>query len=85
MPSSAQQTLTPGPSGGKPTSQPLQDSQSVHSATFASVPSLASLGTLFKSSNPIELTESETEYVVSCIKHVLPEHVVFQVYIFFPH
>ena len=78
MPSSTQQTLAPGPSG-KPTAQSLQDSQSVHSATFASVPSLASLGPIFKSSNPIELTESETEYVVSCIKHVLPEHVVFQV------
>lgn len=27
---------------------------------------------------PVELTEKETEYVVSCIKHIYPRHVVFQ-------
>ncbi len=26
----------------------------------------------------MELTEKETEYVVSCIKHIYPKHVVFQ-------
>merc|ERR1712112_180589 len=36
------------------------------------------LGPLFKSSQPVELTESETEYVVQCIKHVYPEHIVLQ-------
>jgi len=37
-----------------------------------------SLGPLFRSSQPVELTESETEYTVSCIKHVFPGHVVLQ-------
>lgn len=36
------------------------------------------LGPILKSSLPIELTESETEYVVQCIKHVFRRHVVFQ-------
>jgi len=34
---------------------------------------------LFKSANlPVELTESETEYVVRCVKHTFPHHIVFQ-------
>ena len=36
------------------------------------------LGPLFRSSQPVELTESETEYTVSVIKHVFPTHVVLQ-------
>jgi coatomer protein complex subunit gamma len=36
------------------------------------------LGSLIKSSPPIELTESETEYVIQCVKHVFARHVVFQ-------
>jgi len=47
---------------------------------LAAVPQLAGLplGHLFKSSQPVELTESETEYVVQCIKHIYPGHVVLQ-------
>lgn len=45
-----------------------------------SVPELASLpGPLFRSSEAIQLTESETEYVVKCIKHSFPHHLVLQV------
>ena len=44
------------------------------------MPELSNLGNLFKSSSlPTELTESETEYVVRCVKHVFPQHIVFQV------
>ena len=47
---------------------------------LAAVPELANLGPLFKSSHlPIELTESETEYNVRCVKHTFPHHMVFQV------
>ncbi|XP_063218123.1 coatomer subunit gamma-2 [Bacillus rossius redtenbacheri] len=43
------------------------------------VPELASLGGApFRSSDPVELTESETEYVVRCVKHVYAEHLVLQ-------
>lgn len=43
-----------------------------------SVPELVALGPLFRSSEPVELTESETEYVVRCIKHCFPQHLVLQ-------
>ena len=42
------------------------------------IPELASLGQVFRSSSPLQLTESETEYVVQCTKHILPAHVVLQ-------
>lgn len=39
----------------------------------------SSFGSLFKSSSqPIPLTESETEYVVTCVKHTFSKHFVFQ-------
>jgi coatomer subunit gamma len=56
------------------------DQQQVYAEQLAAIPEFASFGTLFKSSGkPIELTESETEYVVHCIKHTYNEHIVFQV------
>lgn len=42
------------------------------------IPELAALGPLFRSSEPVELTESETEYVVHCIKHCCSEHMIMQ-------
>ena len=42
------------------------------------VPELAALGRVFRSTAPIELTESETEYVVSYVKHVMSDHVVLE-------
>ena len=47
---------------------------------LAAIPQFATLGPLFRSSpKPVELTESETEYVVNCVKHVFNDHIVFQV------
>ena len=47
---------------------------------LSAVPQFANLGPLFKSSAmPLELTESETEYSVRCVKHMFPHHIVFQV------
>jgi coatomer protein complex subunit gamma len=43
-----------------------------------SIPELAELGPVFRSSKTIELTESESEYVVSLVKHIFESHVVFQ-------
>ena len=42
------------------------------------IPEMSVYGSLLKSSPPVELTESETEYVVSVIKHIFKEHVVLQ-------
>ncbi|RLV88766.1 hypothetical protein DV515_00015304 [Chloebia gouldiae] len=45
---------------------------------LAAIPEFKSLAPLFKSSEPVQLTEAETEYFVRCIKHVFPTHIVFQ-------
>ncbi|XP_046391751.1 coatomer subunit gamma [Ischnura elegans] len=44
------------------------------------VPGLEVLGSAlpFRSVEPVELTESETEYVVRCIKHVYKDHLLLQ-------
>eukprot|EP00560_Eucampia_antarctica_P007195 CAMPEP_0197826538 /NCGR_PEP_ID=MMETSP1437-20131217/3478_1 /TAXON_ID=49252 ORGANISM="Eucampia antarctica, Strain CCMP1452" /NCGR_SAMPLE_ID=MMETSP1437 /ASSEMBLY_ACC=CAM_ASM_001096 /LENGTH=953 /DNA_ID=CAMNT_0043427015 /DNA_START=155 /DNA_END=3016 /DNA_ORIENTATION=- len=47
-------------------------------ASIYSIPELASLGRVFRSSTLVELSESETEYVVTCIKHIMEEYVVLQ-------
>ncbi|KAG0045986.1 coatomer subunit gamma [Gryganskiella cystojenkinii] len=58
---------------------PSLDQQAVYAQQLAEVSQFASFGPLFKSTaRPVELTESETEYVVSCVKHVFAHHVVFQ-------
>jgi coatomer protein complex subunit gamma len=55
------------------------DQQAIYAEQLSSVADFSSFGALFKSSaKPIELTESETEYVVHCIKHTFARHVVFQ-------
>lgn len=45
---------------------------------LAQIPQFATFGKLFKSSQPVELSESETEYVVNCVKHVFHDRIVFQ-------
>jgi coatomer protein complex subunit gamma len=42
------------------------------------IPELASFGRVFKSCPPVALTETETEYVVHCVKHILDDHVILQ-------
>lgn len=43
-----------------------------------SIPEFAALGALSKSCTRVDLTELESEYVVRCVKHLFPRHVVFQ-------
>lgn len=47
-------------------------------AVVYAIPELASLGRAFRSCAPVMLTESETEYVVQCTKHIFANHVVLQ-------
>lgn len=47
-------------------------------AVVYEIPELAHLGRAFRSSLPVPLTESETEYVVQCTKHIFQKHVVLQ-------
>jgi coatomer protein complex subunit gamma len=54
--------------------------QDVYAEQLAAIPEFADLGPLFKSSDKaVELTESETEYVVRCVKHTFNKHLVLQV------
>ncbi|KAF8593968.1 coatomer subunit gamma [Ceratobasidium sp. AG-I] len=55
------------------------ETQSAYAEQLAGVPELATYGPVLGSSaKPVQLTESETEYVVGCVKHLYKEHVVFQ-------
>lgn len=49
-----------------------------YSAALSAVPEIAAYGNVLKSSQVVELTESETEYVVSAIKHVFESAIVLQ-------
>jgi len=86
VPAAAIENARPAAATGGLTSKP--DKPSTTSATrhdmfvekLAAVPQLQqlNLGPLFRSSQPVELTESETEYTVAVIKHVFPGHLVLQ-------
>ena len=58
---------------------PTATRQDVYIEKLNAIPQFSSYGPLFKSSNSVELTESETEYVVSCVKHIYANHIVLQV------
>ncbi|KAF4548590.1 Adaptin N terminal region-containing protein 4 [Elsinoe fawcettii] len=42
------------------------------------IPEISAFGGVLRSSPVVELTESETEYVVTAVKHIFKEHVVIQ-------
>lgn len=42
------------------------------------IPEMKAYGNVLKSSSIVELTESETEYVVTVVKHIFKEHIVMQ-------
>ena len=55
------------------------ETQSAYIQQLNEVPELAMYGEVLGSSKSAQLTESETEYQVSCVKHIFAEHIVFQV------
>lgn len=75
---------TVGPKKTEATTAAADAAKDVAAATqkyaqqLQAIPEFASYGPLLKSSSTVELTESETEYVVSAIKHLYREHVVLQ-------
>jgi len=72
----ASSSKTPEPS---PVPASAAETQSSYSSQLAGISEFESYGPVLKSSaKPVELTESETEYVVTTVKHVFKEHVVFQ-------
>lgn len=82
-------TVTPtikAPKAG-PTKSTPTGAEAVASASAAAqkyqeellkIPEMKEYGSVLKSSSVVELTESETEYVVSVVKHIFKEHVVLQ-------
>ncbi|KAF2089830.1 Coatomer, gamma subunit [Saccharata proteae CBS 121410] len=78
-------TLKAPSAGPKPTPRAGQDAAASASAAaqqyaqqLQAIPELAAYGGVLKSSPVIELTETETEYVVSAIKHIFKDHIVLQ-------
>lgn len=49
-----------------------------YSQELMEIPEMAAFGSVLKSSPVIELTEAETEYVVTLVKHIFKEHIVLQ-------
>lgn len=52
--------------------------EEIYTEQLARVPGIDSLGPLFKTNIPIDLTEAETEYRVRLLKHVFARHLVLQ-------
>uniref|UniRef100_A0A915DV57 Coatomer subunit gamma n=1 Tax=Ditylenchus dipsaci TaxID=166011 RepID=A0A915DV57_9BILA len=52
--------------------------QEIYAQQISAIPELTGLGPLFKSSKSVELTESVTEYNVSCVKHIFSDNVLLQ-------
>eukprot|EP00210_Caulerpa_lentillifera_P007221 g6908.t1 len=75
----AKSSAAAGPSGtigGIPIMETHSISEYVEQ--LKSIPEFASFGALFKSCEPVQLTEEGTEYSVSMIKHIFDAHIVFQ-------
>ncbi|KAK9466254.1 adaptin N terminal region-domain-containing protein [Lipomyces arxii] len=65
-------------SPSKSPSVPGEDLTQKYAAVLAKIPELAAFGPVVRSSRPVPLTESETEYVITCIKHLYKDHLVLQ-------
>ena len=60
-------------------SQPTESMSQKYAKALGEVPEFKDFGAILKSSfKPIELTEKETEYVVTAVKHIFQEHIVLQ-------
>jgi coatomer protein complex subunit gamma len=75
LPSASTAAATAKKPAGPTAAAPVENSAA---EALYKVPEFATLGGLFRSTKQVNLTESESEYVVTCIKHIFAEHVVFQ-------
>jgi coatomer protein complex subunit gamma len=63
-----------------PAAPSAAEARTAYAKQLADVPELAAYGPVANSSSKlVQLTEPETEYQVSCVKHIFKDHVVFQV------
>ncbi|KAM3314686.1 hypothetical protein ACQJBY_033466 [Aegilops geniculata] len=65
------------PPAGAPAPAPVS-AVDAYQKMLSSIAEFSGFGRLFKSSEPVELTEAETEYAVNVVKHIYENHVVFQ-------
>jgi len=74
-----QDKKTPGkkPPAGAPALAPVS-AVDAYQKVLSSIAEFSGFGRLFKSSEPVELTEAETEYAVNVVKHIYERHVVLQ-------
>jgi coatomer protein complex subunit gamma len=63
--------VQPKPAKSTPETPTTQNLSALH-------PKLAHIGIPFKSAKAVKLSESDSDYVVACIKHTFADHVVFQ-------
>jgi coatomer subunit gamma len=81
--------MTPGPTlvaekpkAGVEPSAPVESVSQKYAKALSEVPEFKEFGAILKSSlKPVELTEKETEYAVTAVKHIFQEHIVLQVYL----
>ncbi|ANZ75962.1 BA75_03083T0 [Komagataella pastoris] len=52
--------------------------QQQYAQELSNIPELAAYGDLLRSSHVVDLTEKETEFVVTCVKHIFAGHIVLQ-------
>ncbi|KAI9758174.1 MAG: hypothetical protein M4579_003148 [Chaenotheca gracillima] len=67
-----------GPSGGADGVAAAAAATQRYTQQLQAIPELSAYGGVLKSSPVVELTESETEYVVTVVKHIFKEHIVLQ-------
>jgi len=78
--SNADNTSQDLPTSKAPTEKLIITKQDIYEQQIAEVLDIKqfNLGPIIKSSSPIELTESETEYLVQCVKHMYKNHLILQ-------
>ncbi|KAF7784185.1 hypothetical protein Agabi119p4_350 [Agaricus bisporus var. burnettii] len=62
-----------------PAAPSAAEKQSAYAQQLADISQFSSYGPVLNSSaNPVQLTENETEYQITCVKHIFSNHIVFQ-------
>ena len=79
-PSTLDTIAVPTRTNASPAPPTAAETQSTYAQQLAEVAEFADYGPVINSSaKPVQLTETETEYQVTCVKHIFKEHIVFQV------
>ena len=71
------------PKAATPIAISVESASQKYAKTLSEIPEFKKFGPVLKSSfKPEELTEKETEYAVTVVKHIFKEHIVLQVHPF---